>query len=101
MLTTGETILTALHARLQTLAATALRDEVLPERIPSAFLIILRDNQPGEPEVTLSPLHYHFQHWAELEEIVALLHKSANGRTAPIRGQTYPTTFVTGLPSAV
>ena len=30
-----------------------------------------------------------------------LLHKSADGRTAPYPGQTYPATFVTGMPSAV
>ena len=70
MATTRETILAALHARLQPLAATVLRDEVLPERIPPAGLIILRDGQPGEAEVTLSPLRYHFQHRAELEVIV-------------------------------
>ena len=70
MATTRETILTALHGRLQTLSATVLRDEVLPERIPPAGLIILRDGQPGEPEVTLSPLRYHYQHRAELEVIV-------------------------------
>jgi hypothetical protein len=70
MPTTRETILAALHARLQPFAATVLRDEVLPERIPPAGLIILRDGQPGEPEVTLSPLRYHYQHRAELEVIV-------------------------------
>ena len=70
MPTTHETILAALQARLQTLAATTLRDEVLPERIPPAGLIILRDGQPGEPEVTLSPLRYYYQHRAELEVIV-------------------------------
>ena len=70
MPTTRETILTALHARLQPLAALTLRDEVLPERIPAAGLIILRDGQPGEPEVTLSPLRYHYQHRAELEVVV-------------------------------
>jgi hypothetical protein len=70
MSTTRETILAALHARLQPLAATVLRDEVLPERIPPAGLIILRDGQPGEPEVTLSPLRYHYQHRADLEVIV-------------------------------
>jgi hypothetical protein len=70
MPTTRETILAALHARLQLLAATVLRDEVLPERIPLAGLIILRDGQPGVPEVTLSPLRYHFQHRAELEVII-------------------------------
>ena len=41
-----------------------------PERIPAAGLIILRDGQPGEPEVTLSPLRYHYQHRTELEVVV-------------------------------
>jgi hypothetical protein len=70
MPTTRETVLTALLARLQPLAALTLRDELLPERIPAAGLIILRDGQPGEPEVTLSPLRYHYQHRAELEIVV-------------------------------
>ncbi len=70
MPTTRELALAALHARLQPLAALTLRDEVLPERIPATGLIILRDGQPGEPEVTLSPLRYHYQHRAELEVIV-------------------------------
>jgi len=58
MPTTRETILAALFARLQSLAATVLRDEVLPGRIQPAGLIIPRNGQPGEPEVTLSPLRY-------------------------------------------
>ncbi|CAN1575964.1 hypothetical protein MCELHM10_03865 [Paracoccaceae bacterium] len=70
MPTTRETVLTALSARLQPLAALVLRDEVLPERIPPSGLIILRDGQPGEPDVTLSPLRYHYQHRAELEVVV-------------------------------
>ena len=70
MPTTRETILAAMHARLLPLAALVLRDEVLPERIPVAGLIILRDGQPGDPEVTLSPLCYHYQHRAELEVVV-------------------------------
>jgi len=70
MPTTRETILAALFARLQPLAALTVREEVLPERIPAAGLIILRDGQPGEPEVTLSPLRYHYQHRAELEVVV-------------------------------
>ena len=61
MPTIRETVLAALHTRLQPLAALVLRDEVLPERIPTAGLIILRDSQPGEPEVTLPPLRYHYQ----------------------------------------
>lgn len=65
-----ETILTTLHARLSVLPASALRGDVLPERVPPDGLLILRDGEPGEPEVTLSPLTYHYQHRAEVEAIV-------------------------------
>ena len=70
MPTPRETILAALHARLQTLAAPVLRGDVLPERIPATGLIILRDGKPGEPEVTLSPLTYFYEHRAELEVVI-------------------------------
>ncbi|MEJ6478257.1 MAG: acyl-CoA transferase [Octadecabacter sp.] len=70
MPTPRETILTALHARLSMLPATALRGDVLPERIPTDGLLILRDGDPGEPEVTLSPLRYHYLHRAEIEAVV-------------------------------
>jgi hypothetical protein len=71
MPTTRETILTALADLLRTIPhVPVLRGEVLPERIPPAGLIILRDGSPGELGVTLSPLTYHFQHRAELEVIV-------------------------------
>ena len=70
MPSTREAILAALLARLQPLAAHVLSDAVLPERIPAAGLIILRDGKLGEPEVTLSPLRYHYQHRAELEVVV-------------------------------
>jgi len=70
MPTTREIILQALHALLQTLPATALRGEVLPERIPSAGLMILRDGDPGDPEILLSPLQYLFEHRAEIEVVV-------------------------------
>ena len=70
MSTPRETILTALHARLSILPATALRGDVLPERVPTHGLLILRDGEPGEPDVTLSPLRYHYQHRAEIETVV-------------------------------
>lgn len=73
-----ETILVALHAQLQTLAAPVLRGDVLPERIPATGLIILRDGKPGEPEVTLSPLTYFFEHRAELEVVI----QAGTGRDA-------------------
>jgi hypothetical protein len=70
MPTSRETILAALYARLLALPATALRGDVLPERVPADGLLILRDGEPGEPEVTLSPLAYHYQHRAEIEAVV-------------------------------
>lgn len=36
-----------------------------------------------------------------IAKLTALLHKSADGRSFPFPGQTYPTTFVTGMPRAV
>jgi hypothetical protein len=43
---------------------------VLPERVPADGMLILRDGEPGEPEVTVSPLAYHYQHRAEIEVVV-------------------------------
>jgi hypothetical protein len=70
MPTPRETILTALFARLSALPATALRGDVLPERVPATGLLILRDGDPGEPDVTMSPLRYHYEHRAEIEAVV-------------------------------
>ena len=73
-----ETILAALLARLQTLAAPVLRGDVLPERIPATGLIILRDGKPGDPVVMLSPLTYFYEHRAELEVVI----QAGSGRDA-------------------
>ena len=71
MPTPRETILQALLAALQSVpGATARRGAILPERIPTGGLLILRDGDPGTPEVTLSPLRYHYEHRAEVEVIV-------------------------------
>lgn len=69
-MTRRETVLRALFAGLQSLDATVLRGEVLPERVPREGLLILRDGDPGEPVVTLSPLAYHYEHRAEIEIVV-------------------------------
>ena len=75
---TRETILQALHALLQTQPGPVLRGEVLPERVPAAGLLVLRDGDPGEPAVTLSPICYHYQHRAEVEAVV----QAGTGRDA-------------------
>lgn len=70
-MTSRETILQALFTLLQTVnAGKVLRNEALPEKIPSGGLLILRDGDPGEPEVLLSPLSYYWQHRAQLEVVV-------------------------------
>tara|TARA_R110002096_G_scaffold430156_1_gene643673 strand:- start:121 stop:552 length:432 start_codon:yes stop_codon:yes gene_type:complete len=85
MPTTRETILQALLAALQAVpGATVLREEVLPERLPAGGLVILRDGDPGAPEVTLSPLAYHYEHRAEIEVIV-------QGKTPAARAAEFDT----------
>jgi hypothetical protein len=73
-----ETILFALHALLRTQPAPVLRGDALPERVLATGLLILRDGEPGEPSVTLSPLRYHYQHRVEVEAVV----QSATDRDA-------------------
>ena len=71
MTTKREDVLVALLDRLQTISgATVKREEPLPEKVPAAGLIILRDGDPGEPEVLLSPLSYLWQHQADIEVVV-------------------------------
>lgn len=50
--------------------ATVVRGEVLPTEVSRDGLIILRDGDPGEPEVTISPLRYHYEHRAGIELFV-------------------------------
>ncbi|MDX9862646.1 MAG: acyl-CoA transferase [Rhodospirillales bacterium] len=71
MSTRREDVLTALFARLRAMPGAAVkREEPLPEKVPAAGLVILRDGDPGEPEVLLSPLTYLWQHRADIEVIV-------------------------------
>jgi hypothetical protein len=66
-----EQILTALLARLETVpGATARREAPLPETVPAGGLIVLRDGDPGDPEVVLSPVTYLWKHQTEIEIIL-------------------------------
>ena len=47
------------------------RNAALPERIADHAMAILRDGEMGEPEVSLSPLTYHWQHQVAIELFVA------------------------------
>jgi hypothetical protein len=80
-----ETVLSALFALLDgALSSKVLRNEPLPERIPQEGLLILRDGEPGEPSVTLSPVSYLYEHRAELD--VAVQTANASARDADFDG---------------
>ncbi len=53
------------------LGTTVKRNVALPERIADHAMAILRDGEMGEPEVSLSPLTYHWQHQVAIELFVA------------------------------
>ena len=66
-----EAILGALFQTLDTtLDANVRRNEVLPEKVPASGLVILRDGDPGEPDVTLNPRTEFYAHRIELEVYV-------------------------------
>ena len=56
---------------LGTLGTTVKRNAALPERIADHAMAILRDGEMGEPEVSLSPLTYHWQHQVTIELFLA------------------------------
>lgn len=67
---TSEAILKALLAALEAAkpsAAKVERNAVLPDRIPAGGLLILRDGDPGDPDVLLSPTLFIFNHVAEID----------------------------------
>ncbi len=53
------------------LGTVVKRNAALPERVSDHAMAILRDGEMGEPEVSLSPLTYHWQHQVVIELFVA------------------------------
>jgi len=47
--------------------ADVRRNLAKPERIPPGGLVVIRDGDPGEPEVMLSPLVYVYSHRISIE----------------------------------
>lgn len=70
MTTKSESVLLALVAALGSIGATVRRNEGPPEAIPAAGLVVVHDGDPGEPEVTMSPLTWHYEHRAEIDVFV-------------------------------
>jgi hypothetical protein len=68
--------------RLQTLPEpTVRRNEALPSSVAAGGLVILRDGDPGEPDVTLNPRSEFYSHRAEIEAFVTQP-VSSGGETA-------------------
>jgi hypothetical protein len=65
----AEQVLEGIRASLETIPdAVVERNSVLPEKIPDAGLIILRDGDPGEPEQALGGFgNAYYQHAVEIE----------------------------------
>lgn len=71
MPSTSEAILDALFQIIAAIPGiTAERNRELPTEVLAGGLIILRDGEPGEPEVHMSPLSYGYEHVAEAELFV-------------------------------
>jgi hypothetical protein len=70
---TAERLLASIHFLLSGAmppGAKVLRNAILPEKVPAAGVVILRDGDPGPPEVWLSPPGYYYEHRAEIEVVV-------------------------------
>lgn len=68
-----ETILAAFFAALAPLETGGVklqRGGTIPSRIPASGLVIMRDGDPGDPEITLSPLTFIYDHRVVLEILV-------------------------------
>ena len=66
-----EQVLSALFDRLRSVGgAIVRRNEALPQTVPAGGLVILRDGEPGEPDVTLNPRTEFYSHRAEIEAFV-------------------------------
>jgi hypothetical protein len=66
-----EQVLSTLFEQVQRVpGATVRRNEVLPQAVPPSGLVILRDGDPGEPDVTLNPRTEFYGHRAEIEALV-------------------------------
>jgi hypothetical protein len=68
-----ESAIGALFAVLRQLSLGVMtkRNASLPERLSEHAMAVLRDGEMGEPEVSLSPLTYHWQHQVAIEIFVA------------------------------
>lgn len=72
MASRGETVIEAIKALIEAAvpAAEVHRNLDAPVRIGAGGLIVVRDGDPGDPEMTMSPLAYTYAHAVRIEVAV-------------------------------
>ena len=66
--------------------AEVKRNLAKPERIPPGGLVVIRDGDPGEPDVTLSPVSYLYTHRIPVE--IAAFESATLTREGSVRGKS-------------
>lgn len=70
-MTKREQVLSALAALLSCVAHTQRNPAaVLPATVPDCGLLVMRDGDPGKPELVLSPLTYTYAHPVQIQVFV-------------------------------
>ena len=90
MASTSETALAALKTALVGIGGgvSVSRNVDTPEEMAKDDkLLILRDGDPGEPEVIMSPVTYSYEHVAELEVLVQSLDATRDADWDTLLGQ--------------
>lgn len=71
----SEEVMIALAAAIAAqlpVGATFERNASVPVRIPAGGWVCLRDGDPGDPDVLMSPLTYIYEHRVEVELVIEL-----------------------------
>ncbi|MFN3077505.1 MAG: acyl-CoA transferase [Alphaproteobacteria bacterium] len=70
MATKRERVLSAFFSRLGSIPdAAVVRNEALPVRIPDGGLVVMRDGDAGQPDITLNPRAEYYAHRIMIEVI--------------------------------
>ena len=90
MASTSETALAALKTALDGIGGgvRVSRNVDTPEEMAKDDqLLILRDGDPGDPEIIMSPVTYSYEHVAELEVLVQALDATRDAQWDTLLGQ--------------
>lgn len=66
-MTKRETVLLGLFAALEGTGLQVARNDAKPQDVPATGALVLHDGEPGEAEITLSPMTWHYRHRAQID----------------------------------